>query len=141
MSLIDIARDTLKEIPMADVLRERLSLALDQSADAERRLATLQGEVGALSAQLERERSDRQSAERELQQLRELHAEDVRIVKATEFRRGIRTGGAWAAFCPRCHMPASVHDSRDLLGCSDHDCHWVSQIHGFELQPMLSSLQ
>jgi hypothetical protein len=30
MSIFDIARDTLKEIPMADVLRERLSSALDQ---------------------------------------------------------------------------------------------------------------
>ena len=36
MGLLDLARDTLKEIPMADVLRERLSLALDLAANAER---------------------------------------------------------------------------------------------------------
>jgi hypothetical protein len=30
MSILDIARATLKEIPMAVVLRERLSSALDQ---------------------------------------------------------------------------------------------------------------
>jgi hypothetical protein len=30
MSIFDIARDTLKEVPMADLLRERLSSALDQ---------------------------------------------------------------------------------------------------------------
>src|SRR4051812_6640720 len=141
MSIIDVARDALKEIPMADVLRERLSLALDQSADAERKVAALQGEKGALSGQLERERLDRQNVEKELQQLRELHAEEVRVVRATEFRRGVRTGGKWTAFCPRCHMPASVHDPQDLVACSDHDCRWVSQIHGFELGPTITSLQ
>jgi hypothetical protein len=50
MSIIDVARDALKEIPMADILRERLSLGLDQSADAERKLAALQAEKGALNA-------------------------------------------------------------------------------------------
>ncbi len=47
MSIIDIARDTLKEIPMADVLRERLSLALDQFAESERKNGVLQSESGS----------------------------------------------------------------------------------------------
>ncbi|NOS68356.1 MAG: hypothetical protein HOP33_00290 [Verrucomicrobia bacterium] len=38
-------------------------------------------------------------------QLAEANAEDVRIQKAIEFRRGKRTGGKWMPFCPKCHMP------------------------------------
>ena len=90
---------------------------------------------------LERERLDRQNAERELQELRKLHAEEVRVSRATEFRRGLRTGGNWMPFCSRCHCPASVHDPRDLLACSDNECRWVSQIHGFELDSVIATLQ
>lgn len=104
-------------------------------------VATLQAEKGALAAQLEWERLDRQKAENELQHLRQVHAEEVRVARATEFRRGLRTGGKWAAFCPRCHMPASVHDPRDLIACSDHDCRWVSEIQGYELRSVLASLR
>src|SRR5580765_8270629 len=108
MSLIDAARDTIKNLPIADVLRERLSLALDQSADSERKIAELHTEKGNLNAQLEHERLNLQKAEDELHRLRELHAEEIRIVRATEFRRGLRTNGRWLPFCPRCHCPAGA---------------------------------
>ncbi len=38
-------------------------------------------------------------------QLAESQAEDVRIHKGIEFRRGKRTGDIWMGFCPKCHMP------------------------------------
>jgi hypothetical protein len=38
--------------------------------------------------------------------LEEATAEDVRIYHGVELRKGKRTSGKWAAFCPKCHMPA-----------------------------------
>jgi hypothetical protein len=81
----------VKEIPMADVLRERLSLALDQYADSERQKAALQSENGAIKGELDRERAQHRATAEELQRLKELHMEEVRLVRATEFRRGART--------------------------------------------------
>jgi len=81
MSIIDIARDTLKEIPMADVLRERLSLAFDLSAELERKIAVLQSENAVLKSQLEIERMDHQKTQQELQRLRKPYA-SARPLKA-----------------------------------------------------------
>ena len=39
-------------------------------------------------------------------QLADSQAEEIRIHKAIEFRRGKRTAGKWMGFCPKCHMPA-----------------------------------
>src|SRR6266436_1831642 len=38
-------------------------------------------------------------------QLAESQAEDIRIHRTIEFRRGKRTGDKWLAFCPQCHLP------------------------------------
>jgi hypothetical protein len=125
MSLLEIARDTLKEIPMADVLRERLSLARDQFADAERKTSSLQSEVGALKAQLEQERVDHKQTQHELQRLKEEHAEEVRIHRSIEFRRGQRTSGKWMAFCPKCHLPAAHPQNQTAIAaCPDGACKW-----------------
>ena len=127
MSLLEVARDTLKEIPMADILRERLSLALDQFAESERQKTLLQSETGALKVQLERERFDHQRTQQELQRIQNEHAEEVRIHRSIEFRRGRRTAGQWMAFCPRCHLPASNAESAIVL-CSDRACKWQVRI-------------
>ena len=55
MSLIDTARDALKDLPVSDIVRERLSLALDRLLDAESKIEALQAEKGSLHGQLERE--------------------------------------------------------------------------------------
>jgi hypothetical protein len=125
MSLIDVARDTLKEIPMADILRERLSLALDQSAAFERQIAVLQKENGKLQAQLEVVTLDCNKAKQELRRLEAEHAEEVRIFNTIEFRRGKRTNGQWLPFCPKCHMPASdiFHRGETNINCSA-GCGW-----------------
>jgi hypothetical protein len=49
-------------------------------------------------------------------------AEEIRIWRTVELRRGSRTGGIWNAFCPKCHMPASIQGGAVL--CSDADCNW-----------------
>lgn len=107
MGIIDVARDTIKNLPVSDVIRERLNLALDQLAEAEKQNGALKKAKGALEAQLDSERRDHDQTRQELQRIKAEHAEDVRIYESVEFRRGERTGGRWAAFCPNCHLPAT----------------------------------
>ncbi|MBP7824925.1 MAG: hypothetical protein KA236_00005 [Verrucomicrobia bacterium] len=138
MSLIDVARDTLKEIPMAAILRERLSLALDQSAGFERQVAALQTELGKLQAQLEFVTLDRDKAREELQRLKDAHAEEVVIHSAIEFRRGKRTRGQRAAFCPKCHMPVTA-PMGFKAGCTAN-CGWACDVTEHELAYILTQL-
>ncbi|MDT8389429.1 MAG: hypothetical protein RRC34_02860 [Lentisphaeria bacterium] len=52
--------------------------------------------------------------------------EAVRVLTGIEFRKGPRTGGAWLAFCPACHMPAVTFESMSgnpKIGCSGQ-CGW-----------------
>ena len=140
MSLIDIARDTLKEIPMADILRERLSLALDQSAAFERQVGELQSKVGGLDAQLERERADHKQTREELRRLKEEHEEEIRVFSTTEFRRGKRTGGVWMAFCPKCHLPAGQRKSDHFVFCSA-TCGWHGIWPGIPLASLISQME
>lgn len=98
MSFIDNARAALQALPISDIVRERLSLAVDRLAAAEAQVAELQAKIevlqlqaSSLAAQLERERLDHQQAREELQRLKE-HSEEVRIVHRVEFRRAGRIG-------------------------------------------------
>lgn len=123
MGLLEIAKETLKEIPMADVLRERLSLALDQSADFQRQLSTTAALQAKLEAQLEIVTLDRNKAREELQRLKDEHSEEIRIKHGIEFRKGKRTGGDWIAFCPKCHLPAADSEDHSVVECSAF-CGW-----------------
>ena len=138
MKLIDVARDTLKEIPMADILRERLSLALDQAAGFECQVAVMQMELGKLQALIEVVALDRDKAREELQRLKDEHAEDVVINRAVEFRRGKRTEGQWMAFCPNCHMPATANEKSNT--CCTAKCGWHCDVTYHELFRILSRL-
>ena len=123
MSLLEVARDTLKDLPISDIVRERLSLALDRFADAEAKIEVLQAETGGLKAQLERERLDHKQTQQELQRLKDEHAEEIRVHGNVEFRRGKRTGGVWVAFCPVCHTLADL--STGGVCCADSKCGWA----------------
>jgi hypothetical protein len=116
MGMVEVARDALKNIPISEVLRERVSLALDRLAEAERQIATLQAEKGGLQAQLERERIDHEQAKKELQRLQELLREEIRLVCDVEFRKGVRTSGKWMPFCPKCHLPLAFPQDRLFEG-------------------------
>jgi hypothetical protein len=74
------------------------------------------------TAQLERERADHNQACEELKNLKELHAEEVRVHSGIEFRRGKRTGGNWIAFCPVCQTPVDM--SSGILRCASPKCKW-----------------
>ena len=120
MSLVDVARDALKEIPLSEVLRERVSLALDRLAEAERQITVLQTEKGGFEMQLERERLDHEKTKKELQRLQELLREEIRLVLGVEFRKGSRTGDKWQPFCPKCHLPVVFSRSpSDPIFCQD----------------------
>jgi hypothetical protein len=123
MGLIDVARDTLKEIPMADILRERLSLALDQFSALERQVSELQRENGKLESKLEREQVDRHKAQQELQRLQKEHEEETVIHSVLEFRRGKRTRNKWLPFCPVCHAPVLINpQDGQSPACCIGDC-------------------
>jgi len=125
MSLLDVARDALKDIPISEIIRERLSLALDQCADAQRQVEGFKADNARLQAKLEIVTSERDEAREELQRLKDEHSEEVRILRMVEFRRGKRTGGKWQAFCPKCHLPAGegTSNSQRFAVCSG-TCGW-----------------
>src|SRR5436309_3546560 len=105
MGMLEVARDTLKELPISEVLRERLLFALDRLEETESKVSASQKEIGALQAQLERERLDHEQTKKELHALQEVLREEVRIVRGVEFRKSSRTGNDWQPFCPKCHLP------------------------------------
>jgi hypothetical protein len=138
MGLLELTRDSLKDLPISDVIRERLSLALDQLADAQRQVGVLQTEKGGLQAQFERERLDHEQTKKELQRLQGLMTEEIRVVHGVEFRRGVRTSGEWLAFCPKCHLPISfIGSGADYPYCNDHDCGWISGVNTFVIRQEL----
>jgi TolA-binding protein len=114
VSIFDSIEKLITEHGSAALLNQQLAFAKDQFADLERKISDLQTQVGRLDAQLERERLDHKQTLQELQQLKAEHAEEVRIHRMVEFRRGKRTGGKWMAFCPKCHMP--VGDGQNMVG-------------------------
>jgi hypothetical protein len=65
---------------------------------------------------------------RELEkQLAEAQAEQVRIHKGIEFRRGKRTNDKWIGFCPKCHMPAQdawTRPRNDKIVVCTASCGW-----------------
>jgi hypothetical protein len=143
MSMFGEIKKTIADLPIADIYKVRLELAFDQSAALERQLSDTMMQAARLETKLEAAQRDHDSAQKELQQLKEEHAEEIRILHATEFRRGKRTGGKWMAFCPQCHMPAvSVKDDW-AVRCSGrgNSCGWLSEIYGNRLQAVLAQLE
>lgn len=140
MGLLDIARDTLKEIPMADILRERLSLAFDMASQSERENEKLRSEKARLEAELDIMRMNEKQTRLELETLKDRHAEDVRVSGGAEFRRGIRTNMKWIAFCPKCHAPATTDGGDYYYGCSDNNCAWTSRITGYQMDRVVAEL-
>jgi hypothetical protein len=140
MSLVEVARDALKEIPMSDVLRERLSLALDRLSDAEAKNESLQQEIGKCQSLLEQERVNHEKTKQELQTLRDKLHEDVRVFESIEFRRGERTGNAWVPFCPKCHVPVIPRDDGLWVFCASK-CGWVGREVADGIQAIVNKME
>jgi hypothetical protein len=71
-------------------------------------------------------------------QLAEAQSEEIRIHHMIEFRRGKRTAGQWAAFCPKCHMPAVPDADQTAIECSTN-CGWMAPL-GRSLESFVSEL-
>lgn len=137
MGIIDDIEKLITEHGSAAILSQQLSFARDQFADLERKVSDLQTQIGRLDAQLERERSDHKQAREELQRLKDEHAEEIVIHRGVEFRRGKRTRGQWAAFCPKCHLPVVATED---YSASCNGCQWYSDVHRDELARILAQL-
>jgi hypothetical protein len=140
MGLLDIAKEALAGLPVVGVLNERLSLALDYAAQAERENETLHKVKAKLEAMLDIEKENYQKAKEELDALKAAHAEEIRIHEATEFRKGARTGGKWLPFCPVCHAPALFTNGMAPYVCSHRKCSWVSRVVGSEMDEACATL-
>jgi hypothetical protein len=127
-AILQTARDALKDLPMSDLVRERLALALDQAAISDRKVDEHQAQVGKLEAKIEIIEFERDKYRKDYEMIQAKYSEQVVIHKGAEFRRGLRTGNTWQAFCPRCHCPAVGRDMEHYIHCSDDKCKWVSEI-------------
>ncbi len=67
MGLLETARDALKDLPVSDVLRERLSLALDQATAAEKKIEAMRDENAELKAEIKIARADAEKKSAELE--------------------------------------------------------------------------
>jgi hypothetical protein len=138
MGTFDTIKQTLTELPISDILKARLEFAFDQSSHLERQVSELQTKTGQLQAQLEIVTTDRDNAQTQLQRLKDEYAEEVRIHRMIEFRRGKRTGGQWVAFCPRCHIPADTEIA--FTGCPDQQCGWTTMIPNADMKRIITEL-
>jgi len=138
MGAFDTIKQSLTELPISDILKARLEFAFDQSSALERQVSELQTKIGQLQAQLEIVTLDRDKAQRELQGLKDEHAEEIRIHRMIEFRRGKRTGGQWIAFCPQCHIPADTVNA--FINCPNSKCRWETLVPSAELKQIIAEL-
>jgi len=123
--IVDLAaqlESRVKDRRDIDVLRQIHSLASSLQAEhaevVERDIRVMQENAKLVH--------DKSSLER---QLAESQAEDIRIHKGIEFRRGKRTGNIWMGFCPKCHMPAEDawfqrHGGREKVVMCSARCGW-----------------
>jgi hypothetical protein len=72
-------------------------------------------------------------------ELAQAKAEDVRIARGIEFRRGARTGNKWLPFCPKCHLPA-IGGGNVNMECSDSTCGWGAEIKSREIDGVVAGL-
>ena len=126
MGLFDAMLDTVKDLPIAGILRQQLVFAEQQFVHATNQVSDLQIKVGKLEAQLERAEKEHYQTQEELHRLQQQLAEDVRIIGDIEFRRGARTGARWTPFCPKCHLPVAMRHPDTYPHCNDKQCGWCS---------------
>jgi hypothetical protein len=141
MNPFDLLEKLITEHGSAAVIAQQLSFAKDQFAALDRKASEQEREIGKLEAKLEREQLDRDKAQQELQRLQKEHEEEIIIHHCIEFRRGKRTSGKWAAFCPKCHMPAIQRPSTIYVNCSDGiSCKWAVRVDTATISQLIGEL-
>ena len=141
MSMFDSLKKTIADLPISDIHKARLELALDRSAELETKLESLQSEHADLKAELKVVALDRDYQKREYDRLVQEHSEEIRIHKMIEFRRGKRTGDKWMAFCPQCHMPVKdVAGNNGIVAVCSSRCGWSGSVIGTSLEAVASQI-
>ena len=130
----DAIEKLINEHGSAVILSQQLAFAKDQYAALEKQVNDFQGKVAKLEAQLEIEQSNHKETKQALERLKDEHAEEIRVHRGIEFRRGKRTGGIWIAFCPVCHTPA---DTTALVLCANQKCKWHLILSGNEIPKII----
>jgi hypothetical protein len=131
----------INEHGSAAILGQQLALAKDEFSALERQVGEFQAKIAKLEAQLEIERTNHNEIKHELQRLKDEHSEEIRIHKLVEFRRGIRTGNKWTAFCPKCHLPVtdSQYFGRWIIKCTG-GCGWMTPVVGLDIGNLIKEL-
>jgi hypothetical protein len=106
MNPISTIETLITEPGSSAILNAHLSLAKERFSMLESQVAEYQVKTAKLLLELEIERAKHNEVKQQLQRLKDVDAEDIRVHRLVEFRCGIRTGGKWMAFCPKCHSPA-----------------------------------
>lgn len=129
---------TLGKFSVTAMLREQLALAKARVAQLEIENAELKAKAAVLEAELKLIREQHDQTKQQFKRLQKEHEEEIRTWRTVEFRRGRRTFGVWAAFCPSCHMPVNLKSF--TTECSAK-CGWVSEMSQFEIQKFLHFLE
>jgi hypothetical protein len=100
---------------------EKLITEHASAAIMEKRLALKDGENLQLKAKIKTFEAS--------QQKQNVEAEEIRLHKGIEFRRGSKTSGKWAAFCPKCQLPAqqiyrTVFEKTNRVVTCSGSCGW-----------------
>ena len=136
-------RNAVADWLMTDTIKASLTNTRADLAAATTKCANLEREVKDLEARLKQEKLEHQQTRQVLEQLQELHKEEVRLVNGTEFRKGLNTGGQWIPFCPLCRVTAVVVERgiRVVPRCTDGRCQWKSAFDIFEIPEVLAELR
>jgi hypothetical protein len=138
MSVYEIVIDALKQLPMSEILRERLSLAAEEIARLEKQIAVLNQENRDLKAQLELAREQYNKAKEDYERLQKKHEERVFLFRGIEYRCGARTLGKWLPFCPKCNVV--LHDEFGFDFKCLANCGWKSPLKWGEVREILKEM-
>ena len=136
IGLFSDAVSILKDLKISSMVRAQLELALSQAQKLEAQAAILEKQNAQLEARLENEKSSHDKTKGDHEKLKEKWLEDVRIFAGMEFRRGLRTGGVWMAFCPKCHIPLIEEANGKIVAYCNSKCGWV----GLKLKKSLKEI-
>jgi hypothetical protein len=141
MGWLEQLRKTLIDATVSEVVRERMSLAIDRLEDSDTKIAALHTQVGNLEARLEQATIDRDQIRDEYERLKKEHEDTVCFDRGIEFRRGKTTRDRWSPFCPVCHKPITSDSLSSVVYCAaTKTCKSIINVSPDDLETLLGDL-
>jgi hypothetical protein len=114
MNLLKWFEKLITEHASAAIMEKRLVLKDDENLQLKAKISDLEAKIKTFEVS---------------QQKQNVEAEEIRLHKGIEFRRGSKTSGKWAAFCPKCQLPAqqvyrTVFDKTNRVVTCSASCGW-----------------